>query len=120
MRYRRFGRSDLEVSEVGFGVWTLASDWWGVVEDKAGLLHAALDAGINFIDTAPVYGEGGLGEELLAEVLQGTPRRDRADDEVWVRHRSSPEVPGPVRASARLGASVGAWPTRGVPASSGY
>ena len=59
MRYRRFGRSDLEVSEVGFGVWTLASDWWGVVDDKQGLLHAALDAGINFIDTAPVYGDGG-------------------------------------------------------------
>ncbi len=74
MRYRRFGQSDLEVSEVGFGVWTLASDWWGVVEDKQALLHAALDAGINFIDTAPVYGKGGIGEELLADVLRG--RRD--------------------------------------------
>ena len=70
MRYRRFGRSDLEVSEVGFGVWTLASDWWGVVDDKQGLLHAALDAGINFIDTAPVYGSAGFGEELLADVLK--------------------------------------------------
>jgi aryl-alcohol dehydrogenase-like predicted oxidoreductase len=70
VRYRRFGRSDLEVSEVGFGVWTLASDWWGVVEDKQGLLHAALDAGMNFIDTAPVYGEAGVGEELLADVLK--------------------------------------------------
>ena len=70
MRHRRFGRSDLEVSEVGFGVWTLASDWWGVVEDKQGMLHAALDAGINFIDTAPVYGEGGFGEELLRDVLK--------------------------------------------------
>ncbi|MFN8025546.1 MAG: aldo/keto reductase [Acidimicrobiia bacterium] len=70
MRYRRFGKSDLEVSEVGFGVWTLASNWWGEVEDKQGLLHAALDSGINFIDTAPVYGEGGLGEELLADVLK--------------------------------------------------
>ena len=58
MRYRRFGTSALEVSEVGFGVWTLASDWWGVVDDKAGMLRAALDAGINFIDTAPVYGVG--------------------------------------------------------------
>jgi len=69
MRYRRFGQSELEVSEVGFGVWTLASDWWGHVEDKQGMLHAALDCGINFIDTAPVYGDGGLGEELLRDVL---------------------------------------------------
>ncbi len=62
MRYRRFGESDLEVSDVGFGVWTLASDWWGKVDDKQGMLHAALDAGINFIDTAPVYGADGVGE----------------------------------------------------------
>jgi aryl-alcohol dehydrogenase-like predicted oxidoreductase len=70
MRVRRFGRSELEVSEVGFGVWTLASDWWGRVDDKAGLLHAALDAGINFIDTAPVYGADGVGETLLADLLK--------------------------------------------------
>ncbi|MGZ6966618.1 MAG: aldo/keto reductase [Acidimicrobiia bacterium] len=70
MRYRRFGTSDLEVSEVGFGTWTIASDWWGVVEDKQGMLHAALDAGINFIDTAPVYGSNGIGESLLADVLK--------------------------------------------------
>jgi aryl-alcohol dehydrogenase-like predicted oxidoreductase len=70
VRYRRFGQSDLEVSEIGFGVWTLASDWWGVVDDKQGLIRAALDAGINFIDTAPVYGDGGVGESLLAEVLR--------------------------------------------------
>ncbi len=69
MRYRRFGQSALSVSEVGFGVWTLASDWWGAVEDKAGMLHAALDAGINFIDTAPVYGQDAVGESLLKEVL---------------------------------------------------
>ncbi|MGZ4677890.1 MAG: aldo/keto reductase [Acidimicrobiia bacterium] len=69
MRYRRFGQSQLEVSEVGFGTWTLASDWWGEVTDKQGMLHAALDAGINFIDTAPVYGENGFGETLLADVL---------------------------------------------------
>jgi len=70
MRYRRFGRSELEVSEVGFGVWTLASDWWGKVDDKAGMLRAALDAGINFIDTAPVYGSDGVGETLLADLLK--------------------------------------------------
>jgi aryl-alcohol dehydrogenase-like predicted oxidoreductase len=70
MRYRRFGTSDLEVSEVGFGVWTLASDWWGAVDDKQGMLHTALDAGINFIDTAPVYGADGVGELLLREILK--------------------------------------------------
>ena len=40
MRYRRLGQSELEVSEVGFGTWTIASDWWGVVDDK----QAGLDA----------------------------------------------------------------------------
>jgi aryl-alcohol dehydrogenase-like predicted oxidoreductase len=57
------------VSEVGFGTWTLASDWWGRVDDKDGLLHAALDAGVTFFDTAPVYGSDGVGETLLAGVL---------------------------------------------------
>ncbi len=70
MRYRRIGRSDLEVSEVGFGVWTLASDWWGRVDDPQRMLHTALDAGINFIDTAPVYGDDGVGETLLADLLK--------------------------------------------------
>ena len=69
MRYRRFGRSDLLVSEVGLGTWTLASDWWGHVDDPDRLLHAALDAGITFIDTAPVYGKDGIGETLLAPLL---------------------------------------------------
>jgi len=69
VRYRRFGRTDLEVSEVGFGIWTLASDWWGRVDDPQKMIHAALDAGINFIDTAPVYGDDGIGETMLADVL---------------------------------------------------
>ena len=69
MEYRRLGSSDLVVSEVGFGAWTIATDWWGRVDDKAGLVHAALDTGINFFDTAPVYGDDGFGEAILAELL---------------------------------------------------
>ncbi len=69
MRYRKFGTSELQVSEVGFGTWTLASDWWGVVEDKRGMLDAALNAGITFFDTSPVYGDDGLGESLMADFL---------------------------------------------------
>lgn len=69
MRYRSLGASELEVSEVGFGAWTIATDWWGRVDDKAGLVHAALDAGITFFDTAPVYGDDGYGELVLAELL---------------------------------------------------
>ncbi len=69
MRFRRFGASDLTVSEVGIGTWTLASNWWGAVEDPQAMLHAALDCGINFIDTAPVYGDDGIGETMLAPLL---------------------------------------------------
>ena len=111
MRYRRFGKSDLEVSEVGFGVWTLASNWWGEVDDKQGLLHAALDGGINFIDTAPVYGEGGVGEELLADILKTHARRDRAHHQVRLRHRGRPQVARPERAPARLAARIDSAPS---------
>ncbi len=71
MQFRRFGTSDLVVSEVGIGTWTLASDWWGVVAEPMTLLHAALECGINFIDTAPVYGDDAIGETMLAELIRG-------------------------------------------------
>jgi aryl-alcohol dehydrogenase-like predicted oxidoreductase len=69
MRYRRFGTSELEVSDVGFGTWTLVTDWWGRTDDAHDMIKAALDAGINFIDTAPVYGDEGMGETLLRDYL---------------------------------------------------
>ncbi|MET1001035.1 MAG: aldo/keto reductase [Acidimicrobiia bacterium] len=69
MRYRRLGNTDLVVSEVGLGTWTLVSDWWGQSEDPAAIIAAALDAGVTFIDTAPVYGSDGAGETFLRDVL---------------------------------------------------
>lgn len=68
MKLRKLGKSDLEVSEVGFGAWTLATGWWGEAQDATTMLNAALDCGINFIDTAPAYGDG-FGETVIAPFI---------------------------------------------------
>ena len=70
MQYRQLPRTDLTLSEVGFGVWTVATNWWGTIDenDQAALLENALELGVNFFDTADTYGEG-YGEEILAKVL---------------------------------------------------
>jgi aryl-alcohol dehydrogenase-like predicted oxidoreductase len=77
MEYRRFPSTDLDVSVVGFGVWTVATDWWGVTDDdlRRSLLHAAFhEHGITLFDTADTYGDG-QGETLLQDVLGNV--RDR-------------------------------------------
>ncbi len=70
MKYRTLAKTNQKVSEVGFGVWTVASPWWGVKDDETGirLMRKALDLGINFYDTADNYGNG-KGETLLAQAL---------------------------------------------------
>ena len=70
MKYRQLPRTELELSEVGFGLWTVATNWWGRIEesDRVALLEKAFDLGINFFDTADTYGEG-YGEEVLAKAL---------------------------------------------------
>ena len=59
MKYRELGRTGWKVSEISFGAWAIGGTW-GPVEDKESLaaLHAALDGGVNFFDTADVYGDG--------------------------------------------------------------
>ena len=71
VNYRPMGKSELEVSEVGFGVWTLASGRWGEFSDDQAvdLLHKAYDAGINYFDVAPTDGAG-RGERLLGRAFQ--------------------------------------------------
>ena len=75
MQYRKIAGSDLEVSTVGFGVWTVSTTWWGITDSKVGidLLRRAYDLGVNFIDTADTYGNG-KGETMVADAL-----RDRRD-----------------------------------------
>lgn len=70
MNYRSFGRTGWQVSEISFGAWALGADWGHVSEEDAlDALHAALDQGINFIDTADVYGDG-RSERLIAQALK--------------------------------------------------
>lgn len=70
MREREFGRTGRTVSEIGFGAWAIGADWGHVEADAASdALHAALDAGMTFIDTADVYGDG-RSERLIAAVLK--------------------------------------------------
>jgi len=70
MQFRLLGETGLSVSAVGFGVWTVSTPMWGITDDAYGssLLQHALDQGINFFDTADVYGDG-KGETLLATAL---------------------------------------------------
>ncbi len=70
MRTRRFGDTDLEASEIGFGTWALGSTWWGDVSESSGerLIKQALDLGITFFETGDAYGQG-TNEELVGRVL---------------------------------------------------
>jgi aryl-alcohol dehydrogenase-like predicted oxidoreductase len=61
MPSRPFGRTGRKVKEIGFGAWAIGEAWDKVDDaEPVAALHAALDAGLDFIDTADVYGDGGL------------------------------------------------------------
>ena len=71
MKYRTYKNTSLTVSEVGFGVWTVSSPWWGIKDEATGvsILQRAFDLGITFFDTADNYGNG-KGETILAKALK--------------------------------------------------
>jgi aryl-alcohol dehydrogenase-like predicted oxidoreductase len=68
MHYRELGRTGWKVSEISFGAWAIGGAW-GEVEDRESLaaLHRAIDLGVNFVDTADVYGDG-RSERLIARL----------------------------------------------------
>jgi aryl-alcohol dehydrogenase-like predicted oxidoreductase len=75
MNYRKFGRTGWQVSEIGFGAWAIGGAWGGVDDAAAeAALNTAIDNGVNFIDTADVYGDG-RSEETIARVLAGRSER---------------------------------------------
>jgi aryl-alcohol dehydrogenase-like predicted oxidoreductase len=94
MHKRELGRTGWKISEIGFGAWGISGDAWGRTDDDESLrtLHRALDLGVNFIDTADVYGDG-HSERLVARV-----RDERPNDEIIIAtkagRRLNPHVAG--------------------------
>lgn len=75
MQYRTLGSTGYEVSTISFGAWAIGGSWGSVDDDESlQALHTAIDAGINFIDTADVYGDG-RSEKLIAQLL-----KDRSEE----------------------------------------
>jgi aryl-alcohol dehydrogenase-like predicted oxidoreductase len=70
MRFRTYKNTDLKVSEIGFGLWTISTGWWGnFTEGEAiALMHKAFDLGVTLFDAADTYGNG-LSEELIAKAF---------------------------------------------------
>ncbi|PDY46983.1 aldo/keto reductase [Bacillus pseudomycoides] len=71
MKYRTLGKTGLTVSEIGFGAWAIGGDEWGPVNDKHSItaMKKAIECGVNFIDTADVYGLG-HSEKLVAQAIK--------------------------------------------------
>lgn len=78
----------MRVSAVSFGAWAIGGNW-GTVDDEQSMaaLHAAIDSGVNFIDTADVYGDG-RSERLVARL-----RRERPSDRIWVATKAGRRLP---------------------------
>lgn len=88
MELRQLGRTDMRVSSISFGAWAIGGSW-GAVDDSQSMraLHAAIDAGVNFIDTADVYGNG-HSERLVARLKKERPR-----DTIWVATKAGRQLP---------------------------
>jgi len=92
MSYRQLGRTDMTVSAVSFGAWAIGGFWGAVSDDESmGALHAAIDAGVNFIDTADVYGDG-RSERLVARL-----KRERPGETIHVATKAGRKLPAQTR-----------------------
>ena len=105
MQRRRLGRSDLEITPIGFGAWAIGGEWmfgWGPQDDRESIatIHRAVERGMNWIDTAPAYGLG-RSEEVVGRALRDLPKGERPyvftkctlvwDEQKTVTHSLRPE-----------------------------
>ncbi len=88
MQLRRLGRTDMDLSAISFGAWAIGGSW-GSVDDAESMraLHASVDAGVNFFDTADVYGDG------RSERLVGQLKRERPGDRIWIATKAGRRLP---------------------------
>jgi len=97
MKYRRFGRTDWQVGEIGYGMWGMAG-WTGSDDDESLTgLQLAVDLGCNFFDTAWAYGDG-HSERLLGRLIAANPGKTlyaaRLGSSEWIARLT----PGPTSA----------------------
>ncbi len=94
MKYRQFASTNSQVSEVGMGCWQIGGSEWGDVTDSQALdtLQSAVDAGITFLDTADIYGQG-RSERLIAQFLRRGGNRDGLFIATKLGRRSDPGWP---------------------------
>lgn len=106
MQFRRLGRTNLEVSEIGFGAWGIGKAWWGETDDRLSIraLLRAFERGVNFIDTAYAYGDG-HSERLIAKAFQEYRERVTVATKIPLKTSGWPPQPG-TRAKE---AFPGAW-----------
>jgi aryl-alcohol dehydrogenase-like predicted oxidoreductase len=88
MQYRTLGRTGMSVSTISLGAWAIGGSW-GTVDDEESMrtLHAAVDSGVNLIDTADVYGDG------RSERLVGRLRRERPGETLYVATKAGRRLP---------------------------
>lgn len=86
MRRRTLGTTGMDLTEIGLGTWNVGPVWGGVTDEQVReSIHAALNAGSNFVDTAEVYGDG-RAERLIGDVLD-----DRDDERIYVATKAAPD-----------------------------
>ena len=95
MRYRKLGRTGLEISEIGYGAWGIGGKQWkgGTDDESIRALRRSFELGLNFIDTALAYGDG-HSELLVGEVVKDAPHRVYIATKVPPKNRIWPAAPG--------------------------
>jgi len=95
MKYRRLGRTNFDVSEIGYGAWGIGGKQWlgGSDDESLGALGRAIELGVNLIDTALAYGDG-HSEKLVGQVVRGAGRRIYVATKVPPKNRIWPAQRG--------------------------